>query len=89
MIEQTKRLILEEDIITCQDDSDDDRMDFIDAEIEEITDKIVAEFKRRRRPLKASEIEKYSRGMVDNMKESVLSTVMNPVDYNFLTESQH
>lgn len=80
-------MILEEDIVTCQDDSDDDRMDFIDAEIEEITDKIVAEYKRRRRPLKASEIEKYSRGMVDNMKESVLSTVMNPVDYNFLTES--
>lgn len=42
MIEQTKRMILEQDIIANQENRNDDRMDFIDAEIEEITDKILA-----------------------------------------------
>ena len=59
--------------MTNMDDSDDDRLDFIDAQDEEITDKITNEFRRKRRPLKASEIERISRGLVEGLKESVLS----------------
>ncbi len=73
MIDETKRLIIEEDMMTNMDDSDDDRLDFIDAQDEEITDKITNEFRRKRRPLKASEIERISRGLVEGLKESVLS----------------
>lgn len=40
MLEETKRLLMEEDIVTNCQDSDDDRMDFIDAENEEITDNV-------------------------------------------------
>ncbi len=73
MIDETKRLIIEEDMMTNMDDSDDDRLDFIDAQDEEITDKITNEFRRKGRPLKASEIERISRGLVEGLKESVLS----------------
>jgi hypothetical protein len=73
VIDETKRLIIEEDMMTNMDDSDDDRLDFIDAQDEEITDKITNEFRRKRRPLKASEIERISRGLVEGLKESVLS----------------
>lgn len=88
MMEQTKRMILEEDLITCRDDSDDDAMDFMDNEIEEITAKIIQEWKRKRRPLKASEISRVSRGLVDNLKDSVLSNVMVPQEYQYIQQSQ-
>ena len=52
---------------TQMDDSDDDRMEFVDAEDEEVTDKVVREFKRKKRPLKVSEIEKISHRGIDNM----------------------
>ena len=41
MLDETKRLLMEEDIVTNAQDSDDDRMDFIDPEDEQITDAIV------------------------------------------------
>ena len=42
VIDETKRLIMEEDMMTNMDDSDDDRLDFIDAMDEEITDKVTS-----------------------------------------------
>ena len=81
MLDETKRLLMEEDVATQMDDSDDDRLEFVDAEDEEVTDKVVREFKRKRRPLKVSEIERISRRGIDNMKDSVLSNVMHPSDY--------
>jgi len=59
--------------MTNVDDSDDDRLDFIDAIDEEITDKVTSQFRKKRRPLKASEIEKISRGNFEGLKDSVLS----------------
>ena len=50
-MDETKRLLMEEDIITNVMDSDDDRMDFIDPENEEIADKISRKFKKKKRPL--------------------------------------
>ena len=47
MIDETKRLLMEEDIVTNAMDSDDDRMDFIDPENEEITDKISRKFNKK------------------------------------------
>jgi len=64
---------MEEDMMTNVDDSDDDRLDFIDAIDEEITDKVTSQFRKKRRPLKASEIEKISRGNFEGLKDSVLS----------------
>ena len=88
MLNQAKRIVLQDDIMIDNDDSDDDRMSFIDAEIEEITDRIVREYRRKKRPLKAEELEKMSHGLVDNVKESVLSNVMAPQEYMFLQVSQ-
>lgn len=86
MLDETKRLLMEEDICTNALDSDDDRMDFVDAEDEEITDKVTREFKKKRRPLKASEIDKASHGLVDNLKESFLESVMDPSEYQHMRE---
>ena len=80
-------MILEDDIMIDNEDSDDDRMSFVDAEIEEITDRIIQEFRRKRRPLRAEELDKVSHGMVDNLKESVLSNVMAPAEYQYLAHS--
>ena len=79
---------MEEDIITNAASSDDDRMDFIDAENEEITDKVTKEFQKKKRPLRASEIDRVSHGLVDNLKDSMLSQVMDPTDYQIMHESQ-
>ena len=81
MLDETKRMLMEEDVATQMDDSDDDRMEFVDAEEEEVTDKVVREFKRKRRPLKVSEIERISRRNIDNLRDSILSNVMTPNDY--------
>ena len=81
MLDETKRLLMEEDIVTNAQDSDDDRLDFVDPEDEQITDAIVREFKKKRRPLRAEEIDRVSHGLVDNLKNSLLSNVMDPVDY--------
>ena len=32
MLDETKRMLMEEDVATQMDDSDDDRMEFVDAE---------------------------------------------------------
>ena len=37
-MDETKRMIMEEDMMTCRNDSDDDRVDFIDAREDEIED---------------------------------------------------
>ena len=84
MLDETKRLLMEEDIVTCAHDSDDDRMDFVDAEAEEVTDKVVRARARKGRPLRADEIDRISHGLIDNLKESVLSSVMNPGQYQQL-----
>ena len=89
MLNQAKKIVLEDDILLNNDDSDDDRMDFVDAEIQEITDRIVREYRRKKRPLKASELEKMSHGLVDNVRDSVLSNVMAPAEYQFLQSSQN
>lgn len=81
MLDETKRMLMEEDVATQMDDSDDDRMEFVDAEEQEVTDKVVREFKRKRRPLKVSEIERISRRNIDNMRDSILSNIMTPNDY--------
>ena len=81
MLDETKRMLMEEDVATQMDDSDDDRMEFIDAEEEEVTDKVIREFKRKKRPLKVAEVEKIDRRAIDNMKDSVLSNVLNQDDY--------
>jgi len=88
MLDETKRLLMEEDIMTNCGDADDDRMDFLGADDEEITDKVVRKFKQKRRKLKASEIDKYSHGMVENLKESMLSQIMDPSEYQIMRESQ-
>jgi len=49
---------------------------------------VTNEFRRKRRPLKASEIERISHGMVENLDDSVLSLVMIPADYQYITQSQ-
>ena len=74
-------MLMEEDVATQMDDSDDDRMEFVDAEDEEVTDKVIREFKRKRRPLKVHEVENISRRALDNMKDSILSNVLTPDDY--------
>jgi len=56
MIEETKRLIIEEDMMTNMDDSDDDRMDFMDAKDEEVTDNLLKSYRHKSRPLKISEV---------------------------------
>lgn len=86
MLDETKRLLMEEDICTNALDSDDDRMDFADAEMEEITDRVAQEFRKKQRPLKASEIDKVSHGLVGDLKESFLSNVMDPHEYQVLQE---
>ena len=80
MLDETKRLLMEEDIITNAQDSDDDRMDFVDAENEEITDRVVSAFRKKNRPLRANEIDRVSHGLVDHLKSSLLSNIMDPVD---------
>jgi len=77
MLDETKRLLMEDDLITNANDSDDDRMDFIDAENEEITDKLVTEFHKKKRPLRAQEIDRISHGLVGNLKGSILSNLMD------------
>ena len=48
MLEETKRLLMEDDIITNSAlDCDDDRLDFVDAEYEEITDRISRKFYKK------------------------------------------
>ena len=64
-------------------------MDFIDPENEEIADKISRKFNKKKRPLKAFEIDRISHGLIDNIKGSILSNVMDPVDYQVLHESQY
>ena len=81
MLEETKRMLMEEDVATQMDDSDDDRLEFVDAGDEEVTDKVIREFKRKRRPLKVHEVENISRGALDKMNNSVLSNVLTPDDY--------
>ena len=87
MLEETKRLLIEEDLVTNAQDSDDDRMDFLDPEDEMITDKIVKAYRKKGRRLKAREVERISRGMADKLKDSVLSQVMNKNQHNQLRES--
>ena len=55
-------------------------MDFVDAENEEITDRVVSAFRKKNRPLRACEIDRVSHGLVDHLKSSLLSNVMDPVD---------
>ena len=81
MLDETKRMLMEEDVATQMDDSDDDRLEFADAEEEELTDQVIREFKRKKRPLKVAEVEKISRRALDNMKDSILSNVLTPDDY--------
>lgn len=81
MLDETKRLLMEDDLVTNAKDSDDDRMDFVDAEDEEITDKLVTEFRKKKRPLKASEVDRISRGLIGNLKGSVLSNLMDQTEY--------
>ena len=81
MLDETKRMLMEEDVATQMDDSDDDRLEFADAEEEEVTDQVIREFKRKKRPLKVEEVEKISRRALDNMKDSILSNVLTPDDY--------
>lgn len=81
MLDETKRMLMEEDVATQMDDSDDDRIEFADAEEEEVTDQVIREFKRKKRPLKVEEVEKISRRALDNMKDSILSNVLTPDDY--------
>ena len=78
MYEETKRLIIEEDICTNAGDSDDDRMDFLDPEDEMVTDKIVKAYVKKGRRLKASEVDRISYGMIGALKDSILSNVMGP-----------
>lgn len=65
-------------------DSDDDRMDFVDPIDEEQTDAIVRAYRKKGRKLHASEIDRISRGNLDNMHESVLSTCMVQQDYQYI-----
>jgi len=44
-LDETKKILMEEDIMKNSQDSDDDRIDFVDAEIEEIEDKIAQKFR--------------------------------------------
>ena len=44
-MDETKKILMEEDIMKNSQDSDDDRIDFVDAEIEEIEDKIAQKFR--------------------------------------------
>lgn len=60
MLEQTKRLLIEEDIATNMDDSDDDRLDFMDANAEEATDNLLKSYRQKSRPLKLSEVHHLS-----------------------------
>lgn len=87
-LDETKRLILEADM-KSNIDSDDDRMDFIDPIDEEQTDRLVNAFRKKGRPLMASEVDKISHGNLDNMRDSVLSNVMVAQDFQYLQHSQH
>ena len=89
MLDETKRMLMEEDVATQMDDSDDDRLEFADAEEEEVTDQVIREFKRKKRPLKVEEVEKISRRALDNMKDSILSNVLTPDDYLQVQQSQY
>ena len=54
MLEETKRLLIEEDIMTNMDDSDDDRLDFMDAKEEEVTDNLLKSYRQKSRPLSSN-----------------------------------
>jgi len=84
MLEETKRLLIEEDIMTNMDDSDDDRMDFMDAKDEEVTDNLLKSHRHKSRPLKAHEVHHISQGLADNIKGSVLSQVMQNDEHAYL-----
>ena len=87
MLEETKRLILEEDMVSHMSDSDDDRMDFVDADDEQAHDEVTRAYKKKGRALRAEEIDKYSRGRLDGLHESLLSNVMQQQDFNILSTS--
>ena len=44
MLEETKRMLIEEDMVD-NNDSDDDRMDFMSARDEEVTDKLLRSYR--------------------------------------------
>ena len=50
MLEETKRMLMEEDMVENMD-SDDDRMDFMSARDEEVTDKLLKSYRLKKRPL--------------------------------------
>ena len=90
MIEEAKRMQIEEDMNTNMDDSDDDRNDFMDAKAEEATSHLLMSYRHKSRPLKIQEVHHISQGLADNIKGSVLSHVMREEDHQMLEMmSQH
>ena len=79
-------MIIEEDMATNMDDSDDDRNGFMDAKAEEATSKLIRSFRSKNRPLKVSEVHHISQGLADNIKDSVLSRVMREDDHSQMLE---
>ena len=80
------------DITQNKDDEDDDRIEFADARLEEVMDKIKREFRKQGRPLTKREVKRIARAnQVDYfaLDENVLRNVMDELDFNrILDESQ-
>ena len=71
-------------------DEDEDRGDLDDADDEELEDRLVEAYRENQRPLRMEDVARLSRrNNVDgqNMSMSILSGVMNPHDYNNLSQS--
>ena len=75
---------IHEQDIENNEDSDDDRVEFEKAEVEEIEDKIVAKFNKKQNHLSQRDLDKITKGLDPSKKAdismSILESVMEPVE---------